>query len=84
MSEHSKQQQIQEFIGSINPAAKRELDPQANLLEEEIVDSVSMMDIIVWLEEHFAVAIDPDDLTPENFGSVAAMAAYLERHTATG
>lgn len=74
-----KTKEIQEFIGTLNPAAKDGVDPAANLLEEEIVDSVAMMDIIVWLEEHYGISIDPDDLTPENFGSVNAMVAYLER-----
>ncbi len=79
MTDKSKEQQIQEFIGTLNPAAKDGVDPSANLMEEEIVDSVAMMDVIVWLEEHFGISIDPDDLTPENFGSVNAMVAYLER-----
>ena len=38
-----------------------------------------MMDLIVWFEVNFNMAIDPDDLVPENFGSVNAMVAYLER-----
>lgn len=79
MAESSKHQEIQEFIGTLNPAAKSGVDVAANLLEDEVVDSVAMMDLIVWLEEHFGITIDPDDLTPENFGSVNAMVAYLER-----
>ncbi|NOX69203.1 MAG: acyl carrier protein [Gammaproteobacteria bacterium] len=79
MTEKSKQEQIQEFIGTLNPAAKDGIDNGANLLEEEIVDSVAMMDLIVWFEENFNMTIDPDDLTPDNFGSVNAMVAYLER-----
>ena len=79
MSDNSKHVQIQEFIGTLNPAAKDGVDFGANLLENEVVDSVAMMDLIVWFEEHFDISIDPDDLTPENFGSVNAMVAYLER-----
>jgi len=79
MSDSTKQEQIQKFLGTLNPRAKDGVDPAANLLEEEIVDSVAMMDVIVWIEEHFDIAIDPDDLTPENFGSVNAMVAYLDR-----
>lgn len=79
MSEQTKLEQIQGFIATLNPAAADGLDPDANLLEEEIVDSVAMMDVIVWLEENFDISIDPDDLTPENFGSVNGIIAYLER-----
>jgi acyl carrier protein len=79
MSNKTKHQEIVEFIGTLNPAAKTGVDPDANLMETEIVDSVAMMNIIVWLEEHFGLSIDPDDLTPENFGSINAIVAYLER-----
>ena len=79
MGNSSIYQQIQTFIGTLNPAAKNGVDYGTNLLEEEIVDSVSMMNLIVWFEENFNMTIDPDDLTPENFGSINAMVAYLER-----
>ena len=79
MSKKTIQQEIAEFIATLNPAAKSGLDPEANLLEEEIVDSVAMMNVIVWLEEHFKLSIDPDDLTPENFGSINGIVAYLGR-----
>ncbi len=79
MTEKSKHIEIQQFIGTLNPAAKDGIEFDANLLEDEIVDSVAMMNLIVWFEENFKMTIDPDDLTPENFGSVNAMVAYLER-----
>lgn len=79
MSQQSKHDQVIEFLGTLNPAAKNGLDPDANLMEEEIVDSVAMMDVIVWIEDHFGLSIDPEDLTPDNFGSVNRIVAYLER-----
>ncbi|MGH8167028.1 MAG: acyl carrier protein [Woeseiaceae bacterium] len=80
MNDSSIKQQILEFIKTLNPAAKDGIDTSANLLTDEIVDSVAMMDLIVWFEEHFKISIDTDDLTPENFGSIDAMALYLARH----
>jgi acyl carrier protein len=79
MTEQSKHEEIQTFIGTLNPAAKGNTNYAANLLEDEVVDSVAMMDLIVWFEENYKMTIDPDDLTPDNFGSVNAMVAYLER-----
>ena len=79
MSASPKHEEIHEFIKTLNPAAKDGVDFAANLLEEEIVDSVAMMDLIVWLEQNYQITIDPDDLVPENFSSVNAMVAYLER-----
>ena len=79
MTGTSKHEEIHEFLKTLNPAAKDGVDYAANLLEDEIVDSVAMMELIVWLEENFKVSIDPDDLTPENFASINSMVAYLER-----
>ncbi len=79
MSDNSKHQEIQEFIATLNPAARGGLDLDADLMETEIVDSVAMMELVVWLEEHFDMVIDTDDLTPENFSSVNKMVGYLER-----
>ena len=75
----SKLEQIQKYLASLNPAVADAIDPDANLLRDEIVDSVAMMDVIVWLEETFDISIDPDDLTPDNFGTVNSILAYLER-----
>jgi len=79
MSNTKIHEEIQEFIGTLNPKATGDIDFSANLLESQVVDSVAMMDLIVWFEEHFNMSIDPEDLTPDNFGSVNAMVAFLER-----
>jgi acyl carrier protein len=51
-----------------------EVIPETNLL-----DSAGIMELIVWYETRFDVAIDQADLTIENFGTVNAMVAYLGR-----
>jgi acyl carrier protein len=37
------------------------------------------MELIVWYEDRFNLAIEQDDITIENFGSVNAMVDYLSR-----
>lgn len=78
MPEATPRQQVVEFLGTLSPATRDGLDHDADLMEAG-VDSVAMMDVIVWLEDTFGISIDPDDLTPENFGSVNRIVAYLER-----
>ena len=79
MSDDSKHQAIQKYIAQLNPAAADGLDFDADLLESEIVDSVAMMELVVWLEDNFGITIDTDDLVPENFSTVNRMVAFLER-----
>jgi D-alanine--poly(phosphoribitol) ligase subunit 2 len=52
-----------------------ELIPETGLL-----DSASLMVLIVWYEEEFGVSTDAEELTLDNFGTVSLMVSYLQRH----
>jgi acyl carrier protein len=45
--------------------------------EREILDSAAMLEVILFLEEEFGIAVDDDDVTCEQFGSIGLMAAYV-------
>jgi acyl carrier protein len=51
----------------------------ASFLEEGIVDSMGIMELVMFVEENFGVTVDDEDLTPDNFDSVARLAAYIRR-----
>ena len=53
------------------------LDPQLGLLEEGIIDSLGLQQIITFIEQQFAITIEDDDLMPENFESVNAIAELI-------
>ena len=74
----SKQQEIFDFIKTLNPEAGEDFDPDQNLLESGLLNSVAMMELVVWCEEHFEITIDTDDLTPENFSCIRAISDYVE------
>ena len=42
------------------------------------VDSILSIKLVVELEETFGIEVDDDDLTEELFGTVAALAEYVE------
>lgn len=42
------------------------------------VDSILSIKLVVELEEAFGIVVDDDDLTEELFGTVAALAAYVQ------
>ena len=58
-----------------------ELDAETNLVD--VVDSTAVMEIVVWIESKFGFDVEIDDITPDNFGSVAKLAAYIERRKAS-
>ena len=51
------------------------------LVEEGIIDSFGIMSLLGFLEEQFAIQIGGDELLPENFQSIAAITALVERKT---
>jgi acyl carrier protein len=53
------------------------LADDASLLDSGILDSLSLLRLVVFLEERFGITMGDADLLPENFASVNAICAYL-------
>jgi acyl carrier protein len=53
------------------------LSNETSLLEGGILDSLSLLRLVVFLEERFNLTIGEADLLPENFDSVNTICAYL-------
>jgi acyl carrier protein len=50
---------------------------KTSLLESGILDSLSLLRLVVFLEEEFGITIGGADLLPENFTSVSTICTYL-------
>lgn len=55
------------------------LDPALNLLQEGVLDSLGLQMLVAHLEETFGLTIGDADLMPENFETIAAIAALVTR-----
>jgi acyl carrier protein len=53
------------------------------LIEEGIADSLTMMDLMVFIETELAVRLDLADLNAEVFRNPATLAAVIERRLAS-
>ena len=73
----SVQQEIYDFIRSLQPDKAFDFDVDLDLLENGILDSVAVMELVVWSEDHFQIGIDPDDLVPENFQTLKSIAEFV-------
>lgn len=56
-----------------------DFDTDAELVSDGILDSLSITTIIAALTLEFGVTIPYEDITEENFNSIRAMAAMMER-----
>jgi acyl carrier protein len=44
-----------------------------DLIDSGVIDSLGIFQLVAFLEETFGIAIGDEEITPENFGSVAAI-----------
>lgn len=58
---------------------KNSLDPNEDLLEQGIIDSLGIMRLVLFLEESYGIQVDDQDITPENFQCLSSMVKYVEK-----
>ena len=51
----------------------------ASLLREGIIDSLGVVELVEFVQKRFVIKVDQQDVVPENFDSVAKIAAYVSR-----
>jgi acyl carrier protein len=51
----------------------------ASFLEEGIVDSQGVMELVMFVEDKFKITVDDMDVTPDNFDSITRLASYVRR-----
>jgi acyl carrier protein len=55
-----------------------------SLLETGVLDSLSLLRLVVFVQERFGIMVDDADLVPEHFDSVDAICAYLRSRDGEG
>jgi acyl carrier protein len=53
------------------------------LFENHIVDSTGVLEIVSFLEQHFGIRVEDEELVPENLNSILRIATYLEQKSPT-
>lgn len=73
----SIKEQITNILKEIKPT--KSLEGIDNIVEGSYLDSFEIMNLIMMLSETFGVEIDFEEITAENFNSIDAMVALIER-----
>ncbi|MEM6992499.1 MAG: acyl carrier protein [Myxococcota bacterium] len=74
----STSDELLNYIKTELAGGNAEIDYETSLAG--VVDSTAAMEIVVWIEGKYGFDVEIDDITPDNFGSVAKLAAYIEQH----
>lgn len=57
------------------------LSDEASLVEEGIIDSTGVLDLVMFIEETFGIEVKDEELVPDNLDSVNRLVAFVERKT---
>jgi len=55
------------------------LADDTSFLEEGIIDSTGMLELITFLEETFSIQLDDEELIPENLDSINNLVSFLSK-----
>lgn len=77
---------INDYISSefVQDSSLLPLGNTTSLLETGILDSLSLLRLVVFIQERFGIMVDDVDLIPENFDTVEAICAYLRSRAGEG
>ena len=53
------------------------LDDDTSFLENGIIDSTGILELVTFLEETFGIEVEDEELVPENLDSIANVVTYL-------
>jgi acyl carrier protein len=78
---HEIEKPIRDFIASRLLYSKEGFTypDDTSLLREGIIDSLGVVELVEFLQGHFTLNIEQQEVRPDNFDSVAKMAAYVRR-----
>ncbi len=71
---------IREFVLKHFPLARKNgLKPGDKWLENGLLDSLGILDLVHYLEEEFSIHASDDELVPENFESLSAVVEFAQK-----
>jgi acyl carrier protein len=79
MKETELETVINDYISReiVQDAALLPLSNETPLLETGVLDSLTLLRLVQFVEERFGIVVDDVDLVPEHFTSVDTICAYL-------
>ncbi len=73
--EQLKEYVLSEFMFDQNPEA---LTADYDLLNNGVIDSMGILDLVSFMEEKFGVQVGDDEITPDNFRNLDTLVKMIE------
>jgi len=75
-----RQYMLENYLFTDDPSALADGD---SFLDKGIIDSTGILEVIMFLEEEFGIKVEDEEMVPENLDSVANIAAYINKKSAS-
>lgn len=72
--------ELERFVLDTIPAARKRksIDPDEDLLARGTLDSLSLMEMVAFIERHYGIEVSDEELVMDNFRSLGAIRAFVE------
>jgi acyl carrier protein len=78
-----EKERVRKFVYDKFPLAKsRGLADSSLLLEEGVLDSLGVLELVNYLQDELGIPIEDEELVPDNFASIDAIATFVEAKVA--
>ncbi len=75
----SSEAEIRQLLASIlGPEVANAVSAEELIFERGIIDSLHLVELVSRMESRFGFQVEGHELAPENFGSIGAIAAYVD------
>lgn len=76
---HSIDSQIRSFITEsfLFGDTQREIAATDSLIENDIIDSTGVLELVMFVEEKFGVSVEDQEIIPDNFDSIEKIHKYV-------
>ena len=71
-----RQYVVNNLLMGANAAELRDAD---SFMESQVIDSVGVVELVSFLEKHFSIKVEDQEMLPENLDSLNGIARYLQR-----
>ncbi len=73
------EQQMRGFItDNFLYGQQHQLKPEDSFLENGLIDSTGMLELISYIEQQYGIRVEDDELIPENLDSLARLVAFVQ------
>ena len=73
----SLKREVRQFLTTRLHRNVEGVDDSASLLEAGVIDSMAVLELVGYIEQQYGITVSDDDMMPENFDTIEAIAAFI-------